>query len=637
MTDAIRRALARRARGDAGFTLIEVIVAMVITLMVMTALSYVVVSSLRTIQQAKQRQTATALATQELERLRAMPYDDVTVSATSACPLPGGNPHTTVSGTNIFFAAPVSLLPGVGNEPLVVNCESGRWKDEQVDQVTYRVYTYVTQPALTASGTQAFNLTVLVHWTSSVWPSGRWSVERTTTFSPAGCLSTATSPFAAPCQVYVTARAGEALAGVSVSNADGSLPGLLNTPSVNQLQLAFPTSNASFFVEQTATGTATASTTSSLLQGPSSVDLWGGQSAKAAVDSDPSSAPDQSVNSTSPGHPSATVTVNNGQGVDSRGTLILTQGGGDTGRASAAIAADSATCRGLDDAPLATGSPARPCSSASLNPGGSGSDLVYQSPLGSGNVTLATFAPSSTSRAVAGAFGQATTGAVCGGAVSPSGTPVDCVHAAAQRSLGAAAFPVTSNVTNPGYPTFAQFDPDTGSVSPAPAVLDPTFGLWRVAGLTESVYVEDGTGARAPSFARSGTLKVWTGQGPSGYTTVSLGDYQTAAGGALPPSDTIKILPTQVQYSSAVALRFTGSVTVQRPMISSTPTTYPRTVSTECDEDGCRSSIDGSAGVVAAVQVEVLINGASWTKFAVVTDLGGLTADVSYKAATDAS
>jgi len=641
VTKAIRRALAHRARGEAGFTLVEVIVAMMITLIVMTSLSFVVVSALKTIQQGKQRQTATALATQQLERLRAMPYDQVTLAASGASVL-APNPYATVSGaiTTLDAAALQTLVPGVTAEPLVLNTVSGQWADQQVDNVTYRVYTYVTRPAV-ASGGQTFNLTVVVRWTSNVWPSGRTAVERTTTFSPAGCLSTSTSPFAAPCQVYVTTRAGDAQAGVSVSSTEDPAvtPWLLGATGVEQLQLAFPATSSSFYVEQTATGNAAAVTTSSILETSSGATTTGGQSAKAAVDSDPSSTPNQSVNVTTPSHSVASQSVNDGKGASSRGTLTMTQGGSDVGHARSAIGADTSICRGLSDAALVTGTPARPCSSADIQPGGTGSSLVYRSPVGGGDVTLARFAPNGQSRSVAGSFGQATTGSVCGG----SGTPVDCVYAAAQRTLGTAAFSVASNVVNAGFPTApVAFDAGGGlPVLSATAAFDASIGLWSVTGLTESAWVEEGTGARIPggtSFSRSGTLSVWTGTAGNGYTTVNLADYSAPVSAANPAPDPLTIFPTEIAYSNEVTLRYSGQVTIQRPKIASSPTfTSARNVATQCKANACQTTIDSSGGVVASVNVEVFVNGAPLTSFAVVTDLGGLTADVSYKAATDAA
>ena len=595
-----RQSLQRRAHGEGGFTLIEVIVAMVITVMVMTSLSYVVISSLKTIQQAKQRETATALATQELERLRALPYDTVTKTDTAASLKAGLLYATTVAGVTTF-SPPSSLVPGV-SEPLVINTVSSQWKDVQVDQVTYRVHTYVTRATPTASGSQPFNLTTIVQWTSSVWPAGRTSIERSTTFSPAGCLSTATSPFAAPCQAYVTARAGDALAGITVSDpVDSTLP-LLGS-SYSQLRIDLATTSSTFLVEQTANGSAQAST--SAAQRDETV-ASGGELAKAAVDSDPSSTPDQSVTSATPAHTSGAVTVSG-----SGGTLTVRPSSADSGTARAAIGADGTICVGANGTGITTGPSAslRPCASSNLQTSGTPATLVYTSPEASAVVTLVSAGTGGApSRSVAAVVGTANTD-VCDGA----GAPVDCVHAATSRSLGTATFAASSFVA-------------------APAGFDATKGLWHVSGLAESARAEEGTGSHAPVFSRAGTLQVWNG---TGYTNQSLSTFATPATAGDPQSQTWNIPETTVRYSSAVELKYSGSVIVQRPNIARSPATRTGVVTTDCKTDACTTSVDGSASVVGRVEVTVLVDGAEWTKFAVVTDLGGPKADVSYKAAPD--
>ncbi len=616
MTTRIRRALARRARGDAGFTLIEVIIAMVITVTVMTALVYGVVGSLKTIQQAKQRQTATALASQTLERLRAMPYDSVTLPNGSS--YAAGLPYASSTNGISYFDPPASLLPGGLHETLIVNGVSGQWATQLVDQVTYKVSTYVTLAPVTQSGSQSYNLTVIVDWASSVWPGGREVAQRSTTFSPAGCLSTATSPFAAPCQAYVTARAGEALSGITASDpTDSTLP-LLGTDAlgsaVDQLLLNFSSTSATFIVEQTASGTATATTSSAQSKGATSTST-GGESAKATVDSDPSSTPNQSVtDSTTQSADTISIGTN---GTPGDGTLSVTPTAGDVGDARAAVAADGTICIGAGGTALTTGSPLRPCASSDLKEGGGGA-LTYVSPLKSANVALATFSgESQPSRAIAAVLGVANTNACDGG-----GTPVDCVHAAASRSLNTFAFAAT---------------PAMGTVP-----FDTTKGLWNVSGLQETARAEEGVGATSDLsklYTRAGTLWVYTGSGPySGYEQVDLSQFETPASALLPASQQWDIPTTSVQYSSAISITYSGSVIVQRPKVVRTPVTRTGDPTVDCQSAACTTSVNGSGAVVGRVDVSVYLNGSAtpFTRFAVVTDLGGLTADVSYKAAPNA-
>src|SRR5665647_491822 len=180
-----------RSRVDEGFSLIEVIVAMVIIAAVMATLAGIVVSSLTTITQARQRQTATALATQAIERLRALPYD--TISLANASATPDATATYAVLDGGLYYLR--TALPNLAlEERLIVNGVSGRASDQTVDEVTYRVHSYVSLAPLTAGGQQAFNLTAIVVYTSTVSRGERITAQRSVAFSPSRCLSTASTP-----------------------------------------------------------------------------------------------------------------------------------------------------------------------------------------------------------------------------------------------------------------------------------------------------------------------------------------------------------------------------------------------------------------------------------------------------------
>lgn len=594
---------------DRGFTLIEVMVAMFITAIVMTALIYAVVSSLTTIQQARQRQTATGLATQQLERLRAEPYDSVT-QPDGAYPAVAVDYTTTISGTT-WFKPPARLISGGVSEVLVINGVSGKTVDQVVDGVTYHVETYVTKAAATTSGSQPFYLTAITKWTSTVSRGQRETVQRSTTFSPAGCLSTATSPFAAPCQAYYTARAGESLSGVSVTNTDSSdqpIEGM----DAKLLQLGFAHTSTNLLSEQTVTGTAAATTSSGMTTG-SSGSATGGESASVAVDSDPSSVPNQSMSSSTSGH-TAAVLSSSGSG----GTLSIQPSSGDSGSAVGAIQATSTQCLNADGNGLTTGTTAallRPCVDSKGQPSGAAATLTYSPPSAPATVlTLGSFAPGGPASRSVAALLSATNSGVCSAA-----TPVDCSHAAASRTLGTASFGILAGSSStPGF--------------------DPAQGLWSVSGLTETAAAEEGTGRLAPKFTRAGILKVFTDNGAGGgsYTSIDLSTFASAAVGATPASQTWALPTTTVAYSG-VTIQYSGSVMVQRPRITSSPATRTGSVATDCKTAACTSSVDASGAITARVDVVVKDGaGAEVTKFSVVTDLGGLTVDASYKAAANA-
>jgi len=598
----------RSSTADRGFTLIEVIIAMVITVVVMAALAYTVVGSLTTIQQARQRQTAAALVTQQLERLRAMPYDSVTQPDPTAPTV--SVDYTTTSGGVTTFAPPARLLAGV-SEPLVVNTVSGKSFDQLIDRVTYHVETYVTKPAATTSGSQPYNLTAIAKWTSTVSHGSREIIQRSTTFSPAGCLSTATSPFAAPCQPYYTARAGEALSGVTITNTDSSalaIPGM----DATSLQLGFGHTSTNLLSEQTVTATGADGTSSGKVVG-TTTSTTGGETASVAIDSDPSSTPNQLMTATAPAHTANTLTT-----TGSGGTLSIQPSSSDAGSAGAAIQADNTLCMNATGSGLTTGPSAsqlRPCAAAAGQALGGSATVRYTSPSGASSLTLAAFATGAPqSRATAALLGASNGAGVCS-----ASTPVDCAHAAASRTLGTASFGVL-----PGTSSTAGFDPSKG--------------LWSVTSYAETARAEEGFGALAPAFTRTGSLQVFQDNGAGGgtYTTVDLSTFASVATGLLPPSQTWNLAPTTVSYTD-VKLVYSGTLMVQRPRISQSPTSRTGVPTTDCKTTPCTSTINASGAITARVDVAVqTLGGAPITQFSVVTDLGGLTADASYKAAANA-
>jgi prepilin-type N-terminal cleavage/methylation domain-containing protein len=598
---------------DEGFTLVEVLLAMVLIVVVMTALLGVLVSSLSTIAQARQRQTATALATQALERLRALPYDEVTQTDGTAPQT--GLQYVATSGGGYWFR-PLGVLDGV-DEPLVVNGYSGRFQDQTVDNVTYRIQTYVTRGAQTAAGEQPFNLTALVSWESSVSGGTRAAAQRSVAYSPAGCLSTAQSPFAAPCQAYFTAQSGQSVASVSLTNpADSSLN--MQGFDGTLVELSLSGNASSLLVEQTATANADAETSGARTVA-STTSTSGGLSAAASVDSDPSSTPGQSETETIA--QSAVSRSLSG----AAGTLLVTPTSGDSGRASAAIGADTTTCVGADGTALATGpsTELQPCASSRVNPAGSAGSVAYV-PGGFGSLTvpLTTVAASgSPARAVSAKLTSANPGACATGA--GPGT-AGCSYAESRRSVGTSS--VGTLGTLPG-----------GVGASAPTGWDGGLGLFTVTGLTESARVEEGNAARSPLYTRSGSLRIWDG---AGYTAVDLSAFASPATGATPASQTWAVPDTSVTYTqggSTLEIAYTAvSVSVARPESEHTPATRTGDPAADCKVDACVSRLNGGGVVVGNATVTIVRDGVAVGSFGLSMNLGGLVAEATYKAAANA-
>ena len=581
MAQALRRWQQRAQHDEAGFTLIELIVAMVITLIVMTSLLGVFVSSLSTVSASKQRQAATALTNQAMEQLRALPYDSVTAENGTA--IPAGDPNLN------YTAAPVTVKPAAlpGIEEVLVNSNvSPQAKAYPVDGVTYTVRTYVSKSPPSGAGQRVFNITVLTSWSSNVSNGERTSVERSVVYSPSGCLSTATHPFSGPCQASFSANAGQLPASVSVVNPDSASANIEGFDG-NGISLTFPVLSTNMLLEQISSVTAVGVTTAGAVTRGKSTASSGGQRAAAAGNSDPSSPAGQAQSVTSD---TQTFAPQKLSGL--AGELRVSPNSMDRAKAGVAVNAKATQCEDGDalGSMLTTGLPGleRPCASANVQPQGDPGLLTYFLP-GGLSMTLASIGSSSVPVRAAAAHMTAGNPQACTG-TSGAG----CAHAAASRALG--------DVVVGGLPVGG------------PSGFD---GTWFVTSLVETARAEQGTSSSPPSYRRTGTLNWWNG---SSYTSLAL-----AADGEKQTIDT----PSVRWGGGAVQIEVQSRITVN-PAVLSVPTTG------DCQAAACLASASGPAGVRSDTTYTVTIGGRPTTSFLVISDLGGLLATTSYKAAPNA-
>src|SRR6266542_1043590 len=110
LTNAFLRRTRSRLRGEAGFTLVELMVAVGIMLVALLALAYTATIGFSDIALARQRQGATGLANQTMEQIRALPFD-VLKKGLSNAELAGGGDPNIISGCGGTHCYGGELIP----------------------------------------------------------------------------------------------------------------------------------------------------------------------------------------------------------------------------------------------------------------------------------------------------------------------------------------------------------------------------------------------------------------------------------------------------------------------------------------------------------------------------------------------
>jgi type II secretory pathway pseudopilin PulG len=179
-----------RREQDAGFSLIEPIVAAFIVAVVALATVSLLVHSAETLSTSRQRQAAAALATQALEQLRGLPYTTV-VSGLRNDDLAGDSDITVVSGVP-RLVLPAAATGGNGvDEPLVVNYGTNTPAPLYPHRVVVANPTFRSNPTLSVfvtldpSASGVYDLTAVVRWTPADGRP-RSYVQRSKLFSPVG-------------------------------------------------------------------------------------------------------------------------------------------------------------------------------------------------------------------------------------------------------------------------------------------------------------------------------------------------------------------------------------------------------------------------------------------------------------------
>ena len=609
VTDVVRRRTADTAAGpgggpqDAGFTLVELIVAMVITLIVITALIGVFVSSLTGVALAKQRQAATSLATGVMEQIRALDYG--TLSAGMPCSDLAGDPRITVSGT-CGAGGTATLTPGIASisETLKVQLSTPATNvapiyphrtTKTIDEVAYQVSAYVTTAATTQ---QAFNLTVLVEWSSAVSKGSKTVIQRSLSYSPTRCLSSATHPYSGACQAAFRGDAGLTNAGISIVNPDG---GVLQGLSGTEVSLTMPTLSTTTGTEQISKLSGAIGTmVGAVLDGATQTSQSGGDVGTTAADTDPSSV-DAGSGTDSVAQPSLTAATAAG----TAGELRVLPTSADDGTVTATTLTPASTC--LDSAAQPLPATSQACTQAVVQSKGASGRVVLALNDGAPQVTVLSLgAAPAVSRATVARLSSAGTTAC------PTAAGLGCVTSQVSRALG--------DLSLGGLPT-------TGNVVSQPSGWPGQ--LLTVTGVRESAYADAGIGARAtPGFSRTAGTLTWFDATTGLVQTRLLKDLAAD----LKDVPLGPIVGEYVQGGHTVRVTMSGSLTAGGTALLPGSVTAPDPL---CKTAACDRVASVASTLTANVRYDVVVDGLTTTRFAVVVDLGSVLARSSYKAAFD--
>jgi prepilin-type N-terminal cleavage/methylation domain-containing protein len=613
----LRRQVPGRARprggppgAEAGFSLIELMVALLILALVMAGLAYAGTISMVDVAFASQRQAATGLANQAMEQVRALPFATVAAGLSTADPSLSSDPSITTqgSGSSTTYWFQGEQIPTSSSSTSVVPLNPHVQGGIVVGTNTYSVSTYVTyaQPPNTTSAPSSipvFRVTVIASWVNSERHGVLTQVQdQSLVYAPNGCQSSATHPYTAPCQPFFYTTAADLGATISLAGPSGASP----VPAIADLGTAtlFPTSNASELqLEQVQTARGAAQTTGGTItytDGTAPLQT-GSQAAPTAASNDATSSlgPYQSASASQSGSP---VTASS---PTSPATLSVSPGTQDAATSTATVSAGQPVanqCTNISGQLLTSG---QACSFSSADQAGAQPAALVlgwgtTGPSGVGSATLASLAPPPAASVAAAERDPQAGSASC--TQVPAGTD-GCIHGGAQRFLGTLEL--------------AELPP---GIAPLPAGWNPSKGIVELAGFADSVTAEAGVGAGAPSASVvSGTIAYWNG---SGYSSLPASSPPGTAIPAAPVTVDDPTYPTGDVQVSIVPNLSVGGTSVNDPAAGcSSPCTRTQ------------ASAVSASPVLGTISYQVTYQGSVIFDATIAVNLGTLSVSSTYQQA----
>lgn len=368
-----------RLHAEAGFSLLETVIAIGVIFASLVALAYTATAGFGYESLARQRQTATGLANGTMEQARGLAYAKIqTGMLTSDL---AGDPNIVTgcsgdpAGTYRFLSCTPGAVPGSG-EKIVHSSTAVNPTSPLVPHVTtvtqnnirFTIRTYVTNNCTTVDGTTCtaldpYRVTVIVTWTGGRSYPTKLVRLQSLFYSPTGCRSTETHPYAAPCQPFFFGSATVPRGEIHIERTSGSTVGIKDTGFVSA-DLFLPAVEASVQHEQMTDAQASYTPSGVQLVDGSGTRTAGGTTAvTSAADTDPGSSTMREYASSTYAGPAAS-SLSTGGG----NALSVTTPAGDAGAAAATTEAGAVNVCPL--APDANESDGRPCAASRFQQGG---------------------------------------------------------------------------------------------------------------------------------------------------------------------------------------------------------------------------------------------------------------------------
>ena len=262
----------------------ETMIAMVVIFGSLTALAYTATIGFKYISYSRDRQQATGFANQIMEEIRGQAYSTITrgLSSTDL----SDSRIVNCTGTYRFescagAAITNSTVSGGTTAPWIIPHKSSTPATTGNLKVSWA--TYITNDNVASS---PYTVTVVVTWSNGALPGGPNNTVRLQSkfWSPSGCVSSTTHPFAAPCQPFFYGLA-------EVPDGSIEFTGSLHDAFVDfeSGMLGFPSARALTQQEQIISTTADAVESRISFVDSFGLAQTGGTKALATADTDPGS------------------------------------------------------------------------------------------------------------------------------------------------------------------------------------------------------------------------------------------------------------------------------------------------------------------------------------------------------------